>query len=109
MEVLEKVDVLVTPTLPVVPPRIAEKELKIGRRKEPVRSILLRFTRPGNLTGLPAISLPCGFTPDRIPIGMQIFARRFDEPTLLRVAQAYEQATSWHEISPSEINLSKGK
>jgi aspartyl-tRNA(Asn)/glutamyl-tRNA(Gln) amidotransferase subunit A len=100
MEVLEKVDVLVTPTLPVVPPRIAEKELKIGRRKEPVRSILLRFTRPGNLTGLPAISLPCGFTPDRIPIGMQILGRRFDEATLLRVAQAYEQATPWHQIFP---------
>ena len=107
MEVLEKVDVLVTPTLPVVPPRIAEKELKIGRRKEPVRSILLRFTRPGNLTGLPAISLPCGFTPDRIPIGMQILGRRFDEATLLRVAQAYEQATPWREISPSEKNFAK--
>jgi aspartyl-tRNA(Asn)/glutamyl-tRNA(Gln) amidotransferase subunit A len=100
MEVLEKVDVLVTPTLPVVPPRIAEKKLKIGRRREPVRSILLRFTRPGNLTGLPAISLPCGFTPDRIPIGMQILGRRFDEATLLRVAQAYEQATPWHQIFP---------
>jgi aspartyl-tRNA(Asn)/glutamyl-tRNA(Gln) amidotransferase subunit A len=108
-EVLEKVDVLVTPTLPVIPPRIAEKELKIGRRKEPVRSILLRFTRPGNLTGLPAISLPCGFTPDRIPIGMQIFGRRFEEATLLRAAQAYEQATPWHEISPSEKSFAKGK
>ncbi len=109
MEPLEKVDVLVTPTLPVVPPRIAEKELQIGRRKEPVRSILLRFTRPGNLTGLPVISLPCGFTLDRIPIGMQIFGRRFDETTLLRVAHAYEQATPWHEISPPENDLAKRK
>ena len=67
MEVLEKVDVLLTPTLPVVPPLLAEKEIRIGRRKEPVRGILLRFTRPGNLTGLPAISLPCGFSPERIP------------------------------------------
>ena len=108
-EVLEKVDVLVTPTLPVVPPLIAEKEIKIGRTTEPVRSVLLRFTRPGNLTGLPAISLPGGFTPDRIPIGMQIFGRRFDEATLLRVAQAYEQATPWHEIFPSEKNFVKGK
>jgi len=100
-EALDKVDVLVTPTLPVVPPLIAEKEIKIGRTTEPVRGVLLRFTRPGNLTGLPAISLPCGFTPDRIPIGMQIIARRFDEATLLRVADAYERATPWHNLFPA--------
>jgi aspartyl-tRNA(Asn)/glutamyl-tRNA(Gln) amidotransferase subunit A len=101
-EALEKVDVLVTPTLPVIPPGIAEKEIKIGRTTEPVRGVLLRFTRPGNLTGLPAISLPGGFTSDRIPIGMQIFGRRFDEVTLLRVAYAYEQATPWHRMFPTE-------
>ena len=101
-EALEKVDVLLTPTLPVVPPLIAEKEIKFGRTTEPVRGVLLRFTRPGNLTGLPAISLPGGFTSDRIPIGMQIFGRRFDEVTLLRVAYAYEQATPWHRMFPTE-------
>jgi aspartyl-tRNA(Asn)/glutamyl-tRNA(Gln) amidotransferase subunit A len=100
MEVLEKVDVLATPTLPVVPPLLVEKEIRVGRRKEPVRGILLRFTRPGNLTGLPAISVPCGFSHEKMPIGMQLLGRSFDEVTLLRVAHAYEEATSWHEMFP---------
>jgi aspartyl-tRNA(Asn)/glutamyl-tRNA(Gln) amidotransferase subunit A len=106
-EALEKVDVLLAPTLPLIPPLIAQKEIKIGRAVEPVRAVLLRFTRAGNLTGLPAISLPCGFTPDRIPIGMQIFGRRFEETTVLRAAQAYEQATPWHALAPNENNFSK--
>lgn len=102
-EVLEKVDVLVTPTLPVVPPLLAENEIRIGRRSEPVRGILLRFTRPGNLTGLPAISLPCGFSSEKMPIGMQLLGRSLDEATLLRVAHAYEEATSWHKVFPPAL------
>jgi aspartyl-tRNA(Asn)/glutamyl-tRNA(Gln) amidotransferase subunit A len=99
-EVLEKTDVLAAPTLPVAPPLLAEKELRIGRKKQPVRAILLRFTRPGNLTGLPAISVPCGFSPEGMPVGLQLIGRSFDELTLLRVACAYEQATPWHERFP---------
>lgn len=102
-ETLRKVDVLIAPTLPVVPPRIEENEVKVGRSKEPVRAILLRFTRPGNLTGLPVISVPCGFSSENIPIGLQIYGRRFDEATVLRVAQAYEQATPWHKMFPPEV------
>lgn len=101
---LEKVDVLVTPTLPVVPPLIEQNEIKVGRFKEAVRGILLRFTRPGNLTGLPAISVPCGFSSENMPIGLQIFGRRFDEATVLRAAHAYEQATSWHKMFPPDPN-----
>jgi aspartyl-tRNA(Asn)/glutamyl-tRNA(Gln) amidotransferase subunit A len=58
------------------------------------------FTNPFNLTGLPAISVPCGFTPDNLPIGLQIIAPPFEEATCFRVAYAYEQATSWHERRP---------
>ena len=101
-EVFEKVDALVAPTLPVVAPPLSEKEIRIARKKEPVRSILLRFTRPGNLTGLPAITLPCGFSPEKMPIGMQLLGRSDDEAKLLRIAQAYEEATPWHEIFPPE-------
>jgi len=101
-EVLEKVDALVAPTLPVVAPLLSEKEIRIARKKEPVRGILLRFTRPGNLTGLPAITLPCGFSPEKMPIGMQLLGRSHDEAKLLRIAQAYEEATPWHEIFPPE-------
>jgi aspartyl-tRNA(Asn)/glutamyl-tRNA(Gln) amidotransferase subunit A len=101
-EILEKADILLTPTLPVVAPLLTEKEIRIGRRTEPVRGILLRFTRPGNLAGLPAISLPCGFSHEKMPIGMQLLAGSFDEARLLRVARAYEEATSWHKRFPPE-------
>jgi aspartyl-tRNA(Asn)/glutamyl-tRNA(Gln) amidotransferase subunit A len=61
-----------------------------------------RNTFPFNLTGLPAISLPCGFT-DGLPIGLQLVGRPFDEATVLRVAHAYEQATDWHTRRPPPV------
>ena len=58
------------------------------------------FTNPFNLTGLPAISVPCGFTSGNLPIGLQIAAQPFEEATCFRVAYAYEQATEWHSRRP---------
>jgi aspartyl-tRNA(Asn)/glutamyl-tRNA(Gln) amidotransferase subunit A len=58
------------------------------------------FTNPFNLTGLPAICLPCGFTSDKLPVGLQIVAPPFEEATCFRVAYAYEQATEWHGQRP---------
>jgi aspartyl-tRNA(Asn)/glutamyl-tRNA(Gln) amidotransferase subunit A len=97
---LEQVTALAAPTIPVVAPRIGEGSVRIGRRPEDVRSALLRLTRPANLTGLPAISVPCGFSSEGLPIGLQIIGRRFDEAAVLRVAYAYEQATPWHRRFP---------
>jgi len=51
---------------------------------------------------LPVISLPCGFSSENLPVGLQLFGRRLDEATLLRVTYAYEQATPWHKIFPPE-------
>jgi aspartyl-tRNA(Asn)/glutamyl-tRNA(Gln) amidotransferase subunit A len=99
---LEKVDALVAPTLPIVAPLIEENEVTIGRAKEPVRTVLLRFTRPGNLTGLPAISIPCGVSPEKMPVGLQILGGHYDEARLLRIARAYEQATTWHNLFPPD-------
>ncbi len=59
------------------------------------------FTNPFNLTGLPAISVPCGFTEGSLPAGLQIVAQPFDEATCFRVAYAYEQATDWHKQRPA--------
>ena len=59
------------------------------------------FTNPFNLTGLPAISVPCGFTEGNLPAGLQIVAPPFEEATCFRVAYAYEQATEWHERRPA--------
>jgi aspartyl-tRNA(Asn)/glutamyl-tRNA(Gln) amidotransferase subunit A len=58
------------------------------------------FTNPFNLTGLPAISVPCGFTQGNLPVGLQIAAKPFEESTVLRVAHSYEQATNWHDQRP---------
>ena len=100
LKVFESVDVVAAPTLPVLPPFIGQKEIDWGRTKEDVRAALLRMTRPGNLTGLPAISLPCGSTADNLPVGLQLFGRHYDEATLLRVAYAFERATPWHAMFP---------
>ncbi len=94
------VDVLAAPTLPVVAPLLQENEVRLGRAREDLRTALLRLTRPGNLTGLPSISLPCGFSPENLPIGLQLIGKRWADSALLRVAHAYEQATPWHRLFP---------
>ncbi|MBV9616571.1 MAG: hypothetical protein JO031_14045 [Ktedonobacteraceae bacterium] len=58
------------------------------------------MTMPFNLSGLPAISCPCGFTSDRLPIGLQIAGKPFEEATVLRIAHAYQQLTDWHREVP---------
>jgi aspartyl-tRNA(Asn)/glutamyl-tRNA(Gln) amidotransferase subunit A len=86
-----RIDVLVTPTTAFTATRIEDELAASGRD-----SHIHRFTCPFNLTGQPAISLPCGFDSRGLPVGLQIVGRPFDEETVLRVAHAYEQATDWH-------------
>jgi aspartyl-tRNA(Asn)/glutamyl-tRNA(Gln) amidotransferase subunit A len=93
------VDVLITPTMPMPPPVIAELK-KNPEMLRPAEIRLLRNTRPINVWGLPAISVPCGFTAAGLPIGMQIVGRRWEETTILALANAYEQATAWHKRRP---------
>jgi aspartyl-tRNA(Asn)/glutamyl-tRNA(Gln) amidotransferase subunit A len=92
----EQVDVIATPTSPT-------PAFKIGERiDDPLQMYLADvFTVSANLTGLPAISIPAGFTDDRLPIGLQLTGRAFDEATLLRAADAYEQATDWAQRQPT--------
>ncbi|HKZ52484.1 MAG TPA: amidase [Candidatus Acidoferrales bacterium] len=97
----EQVDVIVSPTLPAFPPLIGELYVQSGDLREHVIDAFLRFSIPYNLTGLPAISVPCGFSSSGLPIGLQIAGRAFDEPTVLRVAHAYEAHTEWHLRKPS--------
>ncbi len=59
-----------------------------------------RNTLVFDLISLPAISVPCGFTKDGLPVGLQIVGKAFDEPGVLRIAHAYEQATDWHRQNP---------
>ena len=90
-----QVDAILAPTVPIAAPRIEERKLWIGEEEETVRSALIRLNRPANFTGLPAISLPCGFTKQGLPIGLQIIGRASDEARVLQVAHAYEQANPW--------------
>jgi aspartyl-tRNA(Asn)/glutamyl-tRNA(Gln) amidotransferase subunit A len=72
-----------------------------GEKSDPLSMYLNDvFTIPASMTGLPALSLPCGFTAAGLPIGLQLIARPLDEATMLRAAYAYEQATPWHERRP---------
>ena len=86
---------LVTPT--TVPAVTIEEAL--GQRVE-FELIRNRNTSPFNVYGLPAISIPCGFTSKGLPIGLQIIGPRFGEAKLLAVAHAYEQVTDWHTKRP---------
>jgi aspartyl-tRNA(Asn)/glutamyl-tRNA(Gln) amidotransferase subunit A len=97
---LERVDAIVAPTVPVVAPVIGSETVRIGHTEEPMRAVLLRFTRPGNLTGLPAVSVPCGFTSEGLPAGMQLIGRAFEEGALLGIARRYEMETDWGSRHP---------
>lgn len=101
-KIFEDVDVLVTPTTPV--PAGAIDELKKDPDLlRPHELVLLRNTRPVNVWGLPAISVPCGFTTAGLPIGLQIIGPQWREDRVLQLAYAYEQATDWHKRSPGLI------
>jgi aspartyl-tRNA(Asn)/glutamyl-tRNA(Gln) amidotransferase subunit A len=93
--VLATHDVLLAPSTPFAAPLLGETETQLNGVTTDVRSQLIRLTRPFNFSGHPACSVPCGFTPDGLPIGMQIVGRSFDEGTVLRVADAYQRATDW--------------
>jgi len=97
--IFAEVDVLVTPTTPVPAPVIAELKQNPDRLR-PRELLLLRNTRPVNVWGLPAISVPCGFTEAGLPIGLQIIGPPWGESVVLRLAHAYEQATAWHKRQP---------
>ena len=93
------VDLLVTPTTPVPAAAIAELKENPDRLR-PRELLLLRNTRPINVWGLPAISVPCGFTEAGLPIGLQIVGPHWGERKVLQLAHAYEQATAWHKREP---------
>ncbi len=90
-----KVDVLVTPQLPITAPRMDQGSVPWGKNTEPVPSALTRLTRIYNLVGIPSLSLPCGFSSSGMPIGLQIAGRPFDEETVLKVGNAYEMNSPW--------------
>lgn len=91
--IFEDVDVLVTPATPIPAPDLEELKQNFDLLR-PRELLLLRNTRPFNVWGLPAISVPCGFTAAGLPIGLQLATKPWDELTLLQAAQAYEQSSN---------------
>jgi aspartyl-tRNA(Asn)/glutamyl-tRNA(Gln) amidotransferase subunit A len=91
-------DVLVCPCDPTLTPKVGEAPLRDGRE-------LMWFefgtVNLGNLTGAPGLSVPCGFTPDGLPVGLLVYGRAFEESAVLSFGHAYEQTTEWHKRRPS--------
>ena len=98
-QAFERVDVVVSPTVPLVAPPIGRTLEPGGPLNVPPRLVANRTTVPCNLTGMPAISVPCGFS-DGLPVGLQIMGPAFAEPLVLRAAAAYEAATDWRQHKP---------
>jgi len=94
-KVFNECDCIITPTAPTPAFKIGEKA------DDPLQMYLSDiYTISVNLAGIPGVSLPCGFTKQNLPAGLQILGKAFDEETLIKVAHAYEQSTPWHKMKP---------
>jgi len=97
-----KYDSLLLPTTPIPAPPIEETGAIEAARQ------LTRFTSPFNLAGLPALSVPCGFTGSGLPVGLQIVSKHWGEAKLLQTAYAFEQATAWHLLRSDLVKTQRG-
>jgi aspartyl-tRNA(Asn)/glutamyl-tRNA(Gln) amidotransferase subunit A len=95
-----QVDCIFTPTTPMPAPKIGQMEVRVGGATEEVRTAATRLTRGMNALGLPALSMPCGFTTSGLPIGLQIIAAARAEDMLLRIAAAIEDALDISKCQP---------
>jgi aspartyl-tRNA(Asn)/glutamyl-tRNA(Gln) amidotransferase subunit A len=93
-EVMEKeaIDALMVPSTPIAAPVIGEETTRVAQTDHPIRALLLRLNRPANLAGMPAISVPCGFTADGLPNGLQFIGAPYDERLLLGIADTYQRS-----------------
>ena len=100
-EVFNQVDVLHMPSLAIPTPTLAETDVGGGARMDRILALLTRLQRPLNFLGLPSIALPCGLTPNGMPVGMQLAGRPFAEDVILHLAHAFQQVTPWHARQPA--------
>ena len=103
---LQHVDAFVLPAqpLPAIPADQAGKDIEIDGELENSAVAMLRLTMPFNLSGLPTVAFPCGFSSDGLPIGLQVAGKPFEEATVLRIVHAYQQLTDWHRRTiPSNV------
>jgi Asp-tRNA(Asn)/Glu-tRNA(Gln) amidotransferase A subunit family amidase len=100
LRAFEQVDLILTPTSPLMPPEFAELEAAPDQLRSKELH-MLRNTRPFNVLGIPAISLPCGFTKSGLPVGLQIAGAPGAEGVVLAAARAYEKQMQWHKKRPA--------
>lgn len=103
MKTFTEVDCLATPTSPIAATRFGQEVAVVGGQEKPLLRAFLDMTLPFNLSGHPALSAPCGFTSEGLPVGIQLVGRPFDEVTILRVAQQYQSQTDWHQQRPPVV------
>ena len=99
---LEQVDVIAAPTIPITAAKIGQLTTMIGGEEENVRLATTRLVRALNMTGLPLLSVPCGLSTAGLPIGLQLIGPLFGEAGLLEVGHAYERTTDWHTKRPPD-------
>ncbi len=100
-EVLQRYDAIVCPTVPVTAPKRDQEVIQFDGFSEPRGTTMVRHTRLFNLNSLPAVSVPCGFASNGMPVGLQVATPPFTEGSALRIAHAYQQATGWHKFAPA--------
>ncbi len=101
VEVLQRYDAIVCPTVPVTAPKQDQEVTQFDGFSEPRGATMVRHTRLFNLNSLPTVSVPCGFAPNGMPVGLQVATAPFTEGMALRMAHAYQQATGWHKRMPA--------
>jgi aspartyl-tRNA(Asn)/glutamyl-tRNA(Gln) amidotransferase subunit A len=92
----QHVDAILAPASAIPASVIGQSKARVAGQDVPVRQVLLRSMRPANATGLPAIAVPCGFTQQGLPVGLQLIGPHYSEALLLAIAAAYEGITEWH-------------
>jgi len=97
----ERFDLLASPEMPIVAPRIGEDPVEVAGQSLPYRLSLIPFNSPWSCLGVPTVSVPCGFV-DGLPVGLALTGRRLAESTVLSAAHAYQQVTDWHERRPPD-------
>lgn len=99
-EAMRKYDILLAPAAAIGAPKIDDDMVDVNGVSVSKLALLSRLTRPFNIGGVPSASVPCGFTSEALPIGLQLAGRPFEDARVLQVAHAYEQATDWHTRRP---------
>ena len=103
VEAFRRVDVLLAPVLPALPPPIGRTEVQIDGRSAPVLDAFTRRNSAANMGGLPACSIPCGFTPDGLPVGLQLIAAPNRDDAVLALGAWFQRETDWHQRHPLAI------